>query len=154
MFGSEYLYWQHGSNNFLVALYIFCLLIFMLCYFKIVFCQTFAKPLYSPPPDFYNFRSLPGGISTFTPMFFDHWMLVADEWRRTVCDVFWNGSYMMRQFYRYVNTDLFYSMLCSTITLVIALANCAIAATISCNIWHISIRLSNLIPKTFLAVLK
>ena len=90
----------------------FCLSIFGLCYFKIVFFQTFPKPLYSSVPDSYNLRSLPGGRLTFTPMLF--WSLGASCSRMAQSRMWgltWNGIYMMRQLYRYVHTILHYSSL-------------------------------------------
>ena len=47
-----------------------------------------------------------GLVCTSTPSYFDHWVLVIAEWHSSTCDVFWNGNYMMRQFYRYVHTTL------------------------------------------------
>ena len=47
-----------------------------------------------------------GLVCTSTPSYFDHWVLVIAEWHSSTCDVFWNGNYMMRQFYRYMHTTL------------------------------------------------
>ena len=42
-----------------------------------------------------------GLVCTSTPSYFDHWVLVIAIWRRSTCDVFWNGNYMMRRFLKW-----------------------------------------------------
>ena len=73
----------------------------------IVFFSHFDKtPLQSCARLLQLKRPPRGLVCTSTPSYFDHWVLVIAEWHSSTCDVFWNGNYMMRQFYRYVHTTL------------------------------------------------
>ena len=56
--------------------------------------QTYARLLQLKRPP----RGL---VCTSTPSYFDHWVLVIAIWRRSTCDVFGNGNYMMRRFLKW-----------------------------------------------------